>query len=627
MLETPQGSDRLRMFLMATRLAGLVLGLSLTSLSGTTDLPYGLAGQMKLVQAAIVMYELFGCVLTHMVRGPIAGLLVVFDTLIGFAVGRFFGAPYLLLGITLPVLEAAVFFSPSAGLFLGAIGGVFFGAFLLLPMISNLRAADVSTPTGAAVAAQMGGSLGLIATAAAFSMLMLALCNMTLAEARTRDQLAQEMEQEKELLFKEMNKKAQDIGKVYAEVGERETLVGQLEKKLRREETSRVELEDIVLQMEQELDNLKMTQGHLEQMAQAREEELLGELKRSRSGGEREQFVLQKKMERESLLLNVLRDLTGTLSLNDTLLALTNQLQTLLPSQSCVIFLVDEVDGHRELYPEVAASPFVDDFRNRILQMGEEAPGYCVQRVRPLRIENGSVQAEGRQITTLTPYEKSALVCPLRAHNDVLGAIYLGRTEANEFAPEEQEMLLRLCELAGTALGNSLEYQRQIQRGLHDPITHLYNGMYLEERLKEEVMRGRRYTYPVSLVLIELEGFDLFLRSAGEEATHPVLTEVAEIVRQATRETDVPARLNNAAFAILCVHTDRERARSVGERIRTAVETGFGRQGSPVRLQASIGIAGVPHDATNEEMLQKRATDALEVARAGGGNKVCFWDG
>ncbi|MBT9589122.1 diguanylate cyclase [bacterium] len=627
MQEAQGGADRLRLFLIVTRLGGLVLGLTLTQMHRIApSLPEVLKPQVMLLTAAIIFYQLLGCVLTHMARGAVAGLLVTFDTLIGFALGRIFGAPYLLLGFTLPVLEAACFFSTLAGIFLTGIGGVFFCAVLALPLLSSMRdGSDASALS----------TLQLIGTQGLFSLILLYLCNLALGESRQRAQFIEEMGQEKDLLYQEMQKKTQDIGKIYAEVGQRETVVTELETRLRREEKARMEVEDQLMQAVDDLDNLKaaaqqmeMQNQHLEHSSGQREGQMAQEIHRVRGQMERDMFMLQKRLERETRLLGVLRDLTGTLALNDTLLALTNQLQTVLPSQSCVIFLVDEVDGHRELYPEVAASPYTDAFRNRILQMGEEAPGYCVARVRPLRIENGSVAVEGQTINTLTPYEKSALICPLKAGQDVLGAIYLGRTDANEFSPEEQDLLLRICDLAGAALGNSLEYQRHIQRGLHDPITHLYNSLFLEERLKEEVMRGRRYTYPVSLILLDLDGFAAAFEKIGEAAAHKILVEVAEIVRQATRETDVPARLESDDFGILCVHTDRERAKAVGERIRVAVAACvFGPPQIPVKLTASVGVAGVPHDATSEEVLHKRALDALETARSGGGDRVCFWDG
>ncbi|CAN0452251.1 unnamed protein product, partial [Phaeothamnion confervicola] len=210
---------------------------------------------------------------------------------------------------------------------------------------------------------------------------------------------------------------------------------------------------------------------------------------------------------------------------------------------------------------------------------------------------------------------------------EVLGAIYLGRIESQEFSPEEGEFLVRIAEFASVALANSLEYQRRINRGLNDSVTKLYNGLYLEERMKEEVMRGRRYTYPVSLILVDIDGFGKAVPAMGQALSEKVLNEVADIIRQAVRETDVPARIEGDDFGILLVHTERDKARPICERIRAAVETRvFSSAQQKFKFTISVGLAGVPHDGTSVEILKKRAQDGLAQARSKGGNQVCCWD-
>ncbi|MEW6279305.1 MAG: sensor domain-containing diguanylate cyclase, partial [Candidatus Eremiobacterota bacterium] len=303
-------------------------------------------------------------------------------------------------------------------------------------------------------------------------------------------------------------------------------------------------------------------------------------------------------------------------------------LQELLPSQTCVIFLLDEVNGHKELFAEVAASPYTDMFRNVTLQLNEGAPGFSLSRRKAMKFDTGKLVVEGVELTTLLVYEKSALVAPLATAEELLGVIYLGRPEASQFSAEELQLLEEYAAEASTALANSLLYQRTITGGLHDPLTRLYNGLYLRERTREEVMRGRRYTYPVSLILVDLDRFQEIQSALGQETCDQILKDVAEIIRQATRETDIPARLEGDDFAVLLVHSDRNNAFSIGERIRHAIHTRpFGTGPARVSLTASVGVAGVPHDATNEEQLQLRAEAAVQQARSQGGNSVSFWNG
>ena len=142
----------------------------------------------------------------------------------------------------------------------------------------------------------------------------------------------------------------------------------------------------------------------------------------------------------------------------------------------------------------------------------------------------------------------------------VHGAVYLGRDEAGGYTPDDLNFLTEFCRLAGMAVGNALEFKNRISRGLHDPVTQLYNGLFLEERMKEEVRRGRRYTYPVSLLIVDIDNFNSLVEQAGEAVAEEILREISQVIRDAIRETDVPARVEGDDFAVLLVHSDRHNA-------------------------------------------------------------------
>ena len=251
--ESSGGSSRLRLFLIATRLAGVVLGLALTGMhSDAPNLPPVLKPNINLLTAAVLCYQILGCVLTQVARGALA--------------------PSLLLGFPLPVLEAACFFSVLAGIFMAVIGGVFFGGLLAFPLLSKLR--DATDPLVAR------HSLQLIGVEGTFSLILLYLCNLALGENRQRLQFIEEVAQQKELLYQEMHKKTQDIGKIYAEVGE---VVPELEKKLkaaeqkaRAEEMARLEVEDQLIQAVEDLDKMKLASQHLEHAGGQRQGEQYG---------------------------------------------------------------------------------------------------------------------------------------------------------------------------------------------------------------------------------------------------------------------------------------------------------------------------------------------------------------
>lgn len=579
--------------------------------------------QMQLaITAGVVVYHFLAALFSLKASRTWAVFLVLFDAGLGLLLTYFYSAPYFFLSFALPVLEVTYFFGATLGLFALVLGAVFLLLVLGFPLIDLARASsDVKIDP-------LPYALQLAAVQVVLSVLIYWLCRIAVSEGERTGMLESEARQEKDLLYQQIQSKSQEVGKIYAEVGGRQAIVEELQSRVQQAEGHCRELSEELEQAYQDLNNARLANQRVESLLDETQDRLESGMKSETARLRSEAQTTHRKLDRMTRLMEVFRDLASNLTLNDTLLALTGQLQSLFPCQSCVIFLVDEIDGHKELFPEVAASPYTDIFRTRVLQLGEEAPGWAAQTRQPCRIDNTSVTIGGVEITTMVPYEKSALVAPLASGKEVLGAVYLGRIDPGEFSPEDLDLLTEICALASLALSNSLDYQRKINRGLHDSVTRLYNGLYLEERLREEVMRGRRYTYPVSLILLDIDHFSEIYERVGEEGADSILKEVADVVREATRETDVPARIEGDDFGILCVHSDRDNAFRIGERIRTALDRkGFGPGTHKLKITASIGVAGTPHDATNEEQLHKRATEALQMARSKGGNSTCFWDG
>ncbi len=608
------GSPRLRLFLVAgVRVVGVILALSLTrNHQSFCNAPPEVLQQMPgLLTAAVLLYH--GCAGYLSFRAPARGLLALLilflDTLMGVGLTYYFGPAYLILGFTLPVLSTALHYGTGGALMSVVLGGLFYGVILGFSLVASLKPDEVS------IFFRLTGVQG------AVTILLLWLYSICVGEGEDRARVEERSRQEKDLLFQEIQTAKSEVAQMYGEVADRENKVMGLKREL---DEVREELESNF----KRLHEARLTVQATEKLAEDQGREVAQQARREKMQLQRQLARLQKKFERQNRLTEVFRQVSSSLALSDTLLAITEQLQALLPCQSCVIFMVDEVEGHRELFAEVAASPYTDLFRNFSLQIGEGAPGHVASKLLPLKIDQGSVSVDGHSIPTVVPEEKSALVAPLATRGDVLGTVYLGRPKENAFTAEDLETLADFCELASISLGNAILFQRTVAHGIHDTMTPLYNSLYLEERMREEVKRGRRYTYPVSLILMDLDGFTEVNQTLGQEAGDAVLRGVGEVLRSNCRETDVMARLEGDDFAVLVVHSDRNSAFNIAERVRKVVEDcTFGRGPRKVRITASFGVAGIPHDAVNEEQLTMRATAALQQARSAGGNTVSFWSG
>lgn len=172
---------------------------------------------------------------------------------------------------------------------------------------------------------------------------------------------------------------------------------------------------------------------------------------------------------------------------------------------------------------------------------------------------------------------------------------------------QEQEHLRGLADLAYT-----------------DSLTTLNNHRAFRDSLGEEFKRAARYDHPLSLILLDLDGFKQINDRYGHPAGDTLLASVGAILRANVREIDVAARYGGEEFAIVCPETTAEDAQSVAERIRRAVETAK----FPVpdddfcRMTCSVGIATYPQNAPDDNALLAAADDALYCAKRTGKNAV-----
>lgn len=154
-----------------------------------------------------------------------------------------------------------------------------------------------------------------------------------------------------------------------------------------------------------------------------------------------------------------------------------------------------------------------------------------------------------------------------------------------------------------------------------DEVTGLYNRRFFSVRLEEEMQRHRRFNHPVSVVLMDLDGFKAVNDELGHAVGDETLRDVAQILVKHSRGINVVARYGGDEFAVLLVETSRAGARLYADRIRQVVSTHPFSHGKPIT--ASFGIASLPDDdvAISEDLV-RAADDALYSAKRAGKNQV-----
>ena len=135
-----------------------------------------------------------------------------------------------------------------------------------------------------------------------------------------------------------------------------------------------------------------------------------------------------------------------------------------------------------------------------------------------------------------------------------------------------------------------------------DPLTGLRSRRYFEERLQEELARQRRSTQaPLSILVIDLDGFKQVNDTQGHAAGDRVLCWVAELLTMQTRFTDVVCRLGGDEFVVLLPDTGEQGCATVVEHLEAAIAGLVQRGDAPV--QFSVGSATARRGELSHQLL------------------------
>lgn len=174
------------------------------------------------------------------------------------------------------------------------------------------------------------------------------------------------------------------------------------------------------------------------------------------------------------------------------------------------------------------------------------------------------------------------------------------------------------------ALNNQLHRQSAELRyqATHDGLTGLWNREALLSLIFQETDRVQRMRTPLSLMLLDLDGFSKINHDYGYEAGDRVLTEMANRFRRQLRSYDLIGRCGEDEFLLALPGCTRENAMALVERIRqTILARPFTVENDATTLTASFGVA--VSRGRSPLVVLREAERALAEAKLAGRNCVC----
>src|SRR5580693_7240157 len=176
-------------------------------------------------------------------------------------------------------------------------------------------------------------------------------------------------------------------------------------------------------------------------------------------------------------------------------------------------------------------------------------------------------------------------------------------------------VLLFAFPLAAIYVNAAMSVQREHQAH-HDELTGLSNRKLLIRRTNDALAQAARTDATVGFLLLDLDRFKEVNDTLGLPVGDRLLQFVAHRLTHSVRPGDMVARLGGDEFAVLLPSVkEAAAAREVAARLRAAVAEPIRIDGMSFDIEASVGIALFPDDASGFELLLQHADVAMYLAK------------
>jgi diguanylate cyclase (GGDEF)-like protein len=244
------------------------------------------------------------------------------------------------------------------------------------------------------------------------------------------------------------------------------------------------------------------------------------------------------------------------------------------------------------------------------LRVASSLSGLCVREGRVLRSDDTADDPRVDAVVSRRVNARSMICVPLVHRGETVGVLKVYSPEVRHFDDGDVETLELLSELIAAHMSHASLFEIESHDNRHDALTALPNRRAFEERLPIEVARAGRYERPLSLCLLDLDGFKNVNDRLGHPAGDEVLRAVARILDE-SRVTDDCFRIGGDEFAIVMPETAAAEANAavkrIAEKVRAAClgDGGIGISCGVAAAAVDLDVAGLLAAADAELLAAK----------------------
>lgn len=296
---------------------------------------------------------------------------------------------------------------------------------------------------------------------------------------------------------------------------------------------------------------------------------------------------LKELIEELRALLEAGKLLTSTLNLKEVIKRSASIIEQIMGFKHFIIYL-KEKEGNR-LIPHGWKRCTKDMGKDRSNMEGEEIITQVEREGKSIiasDIDENIQEAKDRKKF------KSELAVPIIFRKQVIGVLDVKGKDLNFFTSDDQRLLETLASQIGIAVNNAQLYEEKSKLAMFDSLTNLYNRNYFDKLLRIELSKSKRHRTDLSLLLIDINNLKYINDHLGHCMGDQVLKELARILKDNVRETDIVARYAGDEIAIILPATNGEQAKSLVRRIKRVIEErNRGNESEKLFISVSIGQA------------------------------------
>ncbi|HLU99792.1 MAG TPA: diguanylate cyclase, partial [Acidobacteriota bacterium] len=298
-----------------------------------------------------------------------------------------------------------------------------------------------------------------------------------------------------------------------------------------------------------------------------------------------------------------------SLNVSETLSLLASKIKKFVPYSACSIYLVSSEDDR--MLPHHVSGMYKDILDTVEVRLGEGITGWVAANNEPLVDVSAAPEFPGLKV--LRSVFRSCLAVPLSMDDSVVGVITLYSTHTNVYQYDHLRLMEMIAPHAAAAINNAIIHEEIQEDAYTDALTGLPNLRYFNAFIEEELRRARRISYPVTVLMMDLERFKEVNDIYGHKTGDNILVQVAQILKNQMRRSDTCLRYGGDEFVGVLPGVNKELAQQTIKRIQTY----FDNHSIPlndektIRLGVSIGAATFPEDGVDPESLLSVADHAM----------------